>query len=84
MPSHFSRATFPLHCREHGFLPSSGECSGSDAAQLLREQRAFEVPSSQYTARAALYHANDAISIEIKKAITTSEAALNYGMGSNK
>lgn len=34
--------------------------------------------------RAALYHINDAISIETKKAIASSEAALNYGMGSNK
>lgn len=40
--------------------------------------------SRRHTAQAAPRHVNDAITVETKKAITTSEAALNYGMGRNK
>lgn len=88
---HLSRASFcarpPLQSQL--LLALQGARVPPEQQRTLRERR----PSGS-TARsrllptacscAAPYHVNDAISIETKKASTTSEAALNYGTESYK
>lgn len=51
---HLSRASFSLHCRERGFLPSSSECSGSDTPPGAKRLRGSFPPLAPALRRTTL------------------------------